>query len=329
MGKSKEIATALGTLAIAVGIGFVMQSTETAKARYSFDVQDTVSAAVAAAPNFSFADGSSLNVKDVELTSALTGLSDIDKSLKLASISRGAPQSPSVFTSMSSPDCPIHVEAQPIIGGMVSLTINAGCLPDTKLSVHHNGIVFTEATNEEGALRVIVPALQEKAVFIIAFESGEGAVVQADVEGLRNYARTVLQWHGQSGLALHAREFGARDGRSSDLWHGSKQNLAGVADGVNGLVLRLGDNTLSDPMIADVYTYPAARSAKTGTIELQVKANVTEESCGRDFRASALEMAEGGAIFSRDLSLTMPGCEAVGQSIVLNNLVSNLKVARN
>ena len=48
---------------------------------------------------------------------------------------------------------------------MVKLKLDAACLPNERLTVHHNGMIFTEATDDKGQLNVTVPALAEEAVF--------------------------------------------------------------------------------------------------------------------------------------------------------------------
>jgi hypothetical protein len=56
---------------------------------------------------------------------------------------------------------------------------------------------------------------------------------------------------------------------------------------------------------------------------------VTKINCGRDIQAQSLEMRDAGQLKSQNLSLSVPGCDAVGDFLVLNNLLEDLKVARN
>ena len=74
MSHKKEILTAVGTLAIAVGIGFVMQSSEAAQERYGKDARVAVATqGVIPVPDALVSKESDelLDVQAIELTSAL------------------------------------------------------------------------------------------------------------------------------------------------------------------------------------------------------------------------------------------------------------------
>ncbi|MEL6465802.1 MAG: hypothetical protein AAFQ58_12620 [Pseudomonadota bacterium] len=331
----KEIATAVGTLAIAVGIGFVMQSSEAAKERYG----ESARPVSAPEPSEDYLSGDAsadilLEVQEIELTSATevkpVSLPKAESEVERASAPTSAmtlqvADAPTVFDK-----CSISVDAQSADAALVVLSLHAPCAVNERLTIHHNGMMFTETTDLTGKLTVTVPALSEQAVFIMAFPNGEGAVAQLRVPELAQYSRTTLQWRGRAGFELHAREFGAEYGQDGHIWSGMDQDKDGMTKGENGYVMRLGDASLAEePLIAEVYTFPSSASEKSGTIKLSVEAEVTADNCGLEVEAQALEMAEGNRLKTQDLTLAVPGCDAVGSFLVLNNLVADLKVASN
>ena len=103
---------------------------------------------------------------------------------------------------------------------MVNLTLEASCLPRERVTVHHSGMVFSQTTDAAGGLDLTVPALAKDAVFILAFTNGDGAMAQTVVEEVDDYDRMVLQWRGDTGFQIHAREFGAEYGEDGHVWSG-------------------------------------------------------------------------------------------------------------
>ena len=54
---------------------------------------------------------------------------------------------------------------------------------------------------------------------------------------------------------------------------------------------------------------------------------MTEANCGQALRAEVIEVTDARADAPGELSLTVPGCDAVGDFIQLKNLVRDLKIA--
>jgi hypothetical protein len=166
-----------------------------------------------------------------------------------------------------------------------------------------------------------VPALSETAIFMVQLENGSGAVESVEVGSLDGYERIALQWSGPGGFQIHAREFGAAYGSAGHVWSGSDLS------GGTGQLVRLGDLDALNPNIAEIYTYPVSQTEREGTVSISVEAEVTDANCGRDIAAQSIELRERGSLRTRDLVLTMPDCSAVGDFLVLNNLVDDLKIA--
>lgn len=335
MSRSKEIFTAVGTLGCALGIGFIMQSSDAATGRYgaASDVAQHEREMQRMA-----AESSILEVQDIELTSAAFDL-DQDKVNVEFSVPATQPtlaavsdvEAPATGSSVPAitDSCEINAEARPMAAAMVSLTLNAPCLPNERITVHHNGMIFSQTTSSTGELNINVPALSETAVFVFAFGNGDGAVAQAKVEDLADFDRVVLQWKDDAGFEIHALEFGARYDDAGHVWSGKPRDMASAITGEGGFMTLNGDLSVTSPMIAEVYTFPSDSVGRDGGIAISVEAEVNSGNCGQEIEAQSLELVSGNDIRTRDLTLSVPDCDAVGSFLVLNNLFTDLKVASN
>ncbi len=335
MAYIKEIITAVGALGCALGIGFIMQNSETAAERYGaasdpvqheHDVQS------------SDAETSFLDVRNIELTSAAfdlePALSDIalpktDRDVILAVASEIQPPELGQAPQLNTLGCEVVAKARPMAAAMVNLTLDAPCLPNERLTVHHNGMIFTQTTSSAGSLDINVPALSDTAVFVVAFGNGEGAVAQAIVEDLADFNRVVLQWKGDAGFQIHALEFGANYDSIGHIWSGKPRDIASAITGEGGFISMNGDLSAQAPLVAEVYTFPADSVARDGGVALSVEAEINQSNCGQEIEARSLELVANKGIRTRDLTLSVPDCDAVGSFMVLNNLLTDLKVASN
>lgn len=219
--------------------------------------------------------------------------------------------------------CTINLQAETRAAAMVALSLKAPCLPERAVTLHHNGLMFTEMTDASGTLEIGVPAMAQKAVFIAAFDSGEGAVTTLDVPALARYDRVALQWQGSAGLELHALEFGAAYFSQGHVWAEAPR----APGNARGFVTALGAPQVEQPRLAQVYTYPRAASPAAGRIALSVEAAVTPENCGTEISAQTLEHRGAFGQRVRDVDLFMPDCDAAGDFLVLKNLLEDLTIA--
>ncbi|WP_164661442.1 hypothetical protein [Tropicibacter sp. Alg240-R139] len=269
------------------------------------------------------------SVQDITLTSALPDLPAPrrlpDAPMEGVNSGRGlldgavlpeTPQDPEVPQL----GCAVTATTAPAPMASVTLSVDAPCFGNQRVSVHHSGLIFTEITDEVGKLNVTVPALSENAVFVVAFSNGKGAVAMTQVPDLDLIDRVAVQWADRAGLQIHAREFGAGYGDTGHVW-------ANAAQAGQGTFTRLGRADTFEPQLAEVYSFPQGDTATEGSIALSIEAEVTQANCGREISAQSLERRDGNALKTRDLTLSIPGCDAAGDFLVLNNLVEDLKIA--
>ena len=324
MSKTRLFATAAGTVGCALAIGFFMQLGQevpgTQPRLAPEPVEETVLRPDSDTP---------LALNGISLTSADSPVDlDIDLSALADSILKSAGQQaePEIAAPadpvMPHLGCEVVASATNAALANVRLSVEAPCNRNERVTIHHTGMMFTRTTDSDGRLTATVPALSETAIFVVEFDNGKGAVATAEVPSLADYDRVVLQWTGNGGFQMHAREFGAEYGSQGHVWSGS-----GRASARGAVVTRLGDaNTLS-PSLAEIYTFPVANAPQSGTINLTIEAEVTQRNCGRDIAAQSIEMRQDRSLRTQDLVLSMPGCSAVGDFLVLNNLVDDLKIA--
>ncbi|SIS57515.1 hypothetical protein SAMN05421759_101515 [Roseivivax lentus] len=223
--------------------------------------------------------------------------------------------------------CDIIASAAATAGAMVALDVTAPCHGSERLTVHHSGLMFTATMQPDGSLSLDVPALSEQAVFILSFASGDGAIAQAAVPSLAFYERTALQWRGDSGLQLHAREMGADYFAAGHVWSGAPGSVETAARGEGGFLTRLGDAAAPEPLLAEIYSFPAGTAQVEGAVSLSVEAEITAANCGDDVSAQTLHWSSEGRLGTQEVSLAMPDCDAVGDFLVLDGVVRDIEVA--
>lgn len=333
MSRMKEILTAVGTLGCAVGIGFVMQSSDTAEKRYGGKNVIDHTVPIEVSVSGLGANTALLDVQEITLTSAefetTVDVPAVDSQVTTASAPQSVLPEPEFPDPAVKPACEITAEARAVAAAMVNLSMKSLCLPGERVTVHHNGMIFTETTSDTGTLDIMVPALTEEAVFIVAFSNGDGAVAQTKVEELADFDRVVLQWKGETGFQIHAREFGADYGAKGHIWADVPGDVADAVTGNGGLMIKLGDSEVSDALFAEVYSFPKVATSLSGDIALSVETEISQANCGQEIEAQSLEMGEDGQIKTQNLTLSVPECDAIGNFLVLNNLLQDLKVARN
>lgn len=333
MSRAKEVGTAVGTLACALSIGFAMQSTETASLRYGAGVikKDPELSKLLDNKQGAIFGSQFMDVREITLTSALGSKQYTRKvePVQVVTSSNAFEESNPARAQPVAPHdgCSVNARATTLKAAFVRLSMEAPCRADEVVTIHHNGMMFTAFTDADGALSIKVPALAKSAVFIFGFEDGDGAVAHAVVDDITSYRRVVLQWRDRAGFQLHAREFGADYGEDGHVWRESRATLARVVNGEGGYMTSLGGDSAASPYSAEVYSFPAQLAGRHGEVDLSIEAIVSEANCGSNIEAQTFEWDGVSQLRSKNVSLEMPTCDAVGEYLVLNNILDDLKVA--
>lgn len=362
MAKFKKIGMAAGTFCAALGIGFVMQNGDALASRFGADTSAAAPAPFSANDSEpAVVIPVALEVEDnppasLQIADAAIGSDDVsDPSMISPEVAQGsalflpgpveaAPEqdTPEQFAALEvdaepdvQTDAPIvaDVDCVPMMtsaasaGAMVDISISAPCYADTAFTMHHQGMMFTSQTDSAGGATLVIPALAEVAVFIAAFENGEGAVATASVPDFASYDRAVLQWEGDAAFMLSAYEAGASYGEQGHITAANPGTLERLQAAEGGFLMRLGNPVAGKSMMSEVYSFPTALTAGSADVLLVAEVGITEENCGRDINAQSLQIAPSGATTALDLTMTMPECDAVGDFLILQNMFEDLTIA--
>lgn len=369
MSRIRKIAVAGGTFTVALGIGFVMQNGDVLAARFGNArpvdslqsptptpaamavpiAAEPVLPAVAALPSVPAATMATQQQAGMAAAvilpteTAPPTMTGAEASPALAIAPEGSAPAPVPVALETAPEpapeaaqqpaadpvCTVDMAAETGPAALVDLSLSAPCAPLARVTIHHQGMMFSLQTDSAGKARVTVPALTANSVFIADIDGSEGAVAMAEVPEIASFDRAVLQWQGVDGLQLHAREFGAGYGESGHVWAGAP-GAAGLAlDGTGGFLIELGDPAADNALLAQVYTFPTGTTARAGDVELTVEAEVTAANCGRDIAAQSIQLRPGSAPDAQDLTMTLPGCDAAGEFLVLSGMLSDIRLAAN
>ncbi|PJE27612.1 hypothetical protein SAMN06297129_0440 [Pseudooceanicola antarcticus] len=354
----KMVAYSGAGLAVAGSAGFVMQqqrqpspapvaiatpavAAPAAPAVTELTAEAPVASALPEAPETQAAlDTSPLALREIELTSSPVTLPENDPAsadfggqAQLLQAQAELPvaegDTPEGTAETASDECAISLTAESQAAAMVDLSLSAPCYAGERVAIHHEGMVFSELTDDEGQLSVAVPALAEFAIFVAVFQDGEGASADTEVSSLAFYDRSVLQWQGATGLELHALEYGAAYEEPGHVWSGAPQDITVAATGEGGFLTQLGNPELPQARMVQVYSFPLGIARKAGDIDLSVEVQVTEDNCGGDVTGQVIHVAEAQFGSFHDLNVTMPACDATGDYLLLKNLLDDLKIAAN
>lgn len=348
----KRYILAGGTVVVALGIGFVMQQSPGANAPSTGKVAatqtaslDTRSDAPSVVQSGLAADLDALDLSGVTHTSANpkpeqavekspeTDAAPIDEETEIAAATPVDDETATMSDAQPDPvresdSCSVEMTATPAPAAMVDLGVSAACLPQARVTIHHNGMMLSYLTDEDGDAEIRVPALSKDAVFIASFENGTGAVARAKISDLADFERVVLQWRGDAGFEIHALENGADYGAQGHVWRDAPGTITRAENAEGGFIAVLGDRSIQDGLRGEVYTYPVS-GAEDASVELSAEAVVSEANCTRDIEAQALQISRSGDLSVQDLALTMPSCDVAGDILMLKNLLQDLKIARN
>ena len=225
--------------------------------------------------------------------------------------------------------CDTSLEVTPMDEGQVALRLEANCITKERIVVWQDGLRFAARTSAVGVFEASIPAFRENTRFRVEFANGTSVEAGATVPGADAFDRVALLWSGTDNLSIHAFEFGATRGEAGHIHRTRPGPVARSSGTESGRIQRFGDPDVDAPLIAEVYSFPSGRAMKSGVVRLMVEVEVTPFSCGKTLDAEAIQTEAEGGLRSVALALDMPGCEAVGDILVLKNVLRDLRIARN
>lgn len=229
------------------------------------------------------------------------------------------PAAPATATLPPEKDCRPSLDVMARPGALLDLTLKAPCAAGQRVVLRHDGLAVTARVADDGKLSTLLPALDKTGTVMVLMPDGAriAAASPVDLTGVERFA---LQWQGPDAMQLNAYENGARHGEAGHVWSGNP----GVPDPRRGgHMLLLGDANTDLPLRAAVYSFPADPSRR---IALSIEAEVTAQSCATEILGETLH-SSGGSVTVSDILFMMPGCDALGDFLVLNNLLAGTTLA--
>ncbi|MFQ6546957.1 hypothetical protein AADZ90_003315 [Aestuariibius sp. 2305UL40-4] len=275
MVRLQQILTVGGTFAVAAGIGFIMQNEDALAHRIGGDSSYDPIAQISGTP---------------VLTSFTGASADGLGAGHVAPVQQGV-------AGLSAESCEISMTAETLPGALVALTVDAPCRANLPGKIYHRGLTYSVLADADGIVQTTVPALAQDALFIIAFDTGEGQMVAVDVPDADGWERMVLQWQGD-GSGLQMTE----------------------TDATEGALMTLGTY---GPHAAQVMSYPAGTG---GIADLAVAVEVSAANCDRPID---LQVWRTGDSKMQPVRAGAPGCDAVGQVLHLKSFETDLALAAN
>lgn len=222
--------------------------------------------------------------------------------------------------------CEANLTLTPETGGLVAVSLIASCLIDSPVTLQHDELVFSARTDHIGRLDVTIPAMDGDATVEAILDTGDTLSAMTSVPDATDYDRIALQWVGDQAMGLHAFEFGAAFGDTGHVW---AENPRSTTAHSGGFLTRLGTGTGPAAQFAEVYSFPKAQEHLNGVVRMSVEVAVTDRTCGAQASAEILQPGANGHLQASDIVLDLPGCDAVGEFLVLKNIVRDLKLAAN
>lgn len=323
MPANKRIVTVGSVFLVAFATGYVMQNADALAARFGVaDSSVSMENDVAVVPP---------EAAPAEIPYSVAGIVPAERPIEQlgtpASLSY-VPDLPGIVLSPApEPLCDLSVTASPSPAAMVELAIDGACHFDETILIRHEGLRFTERLDGEGKAELFVPALAETAGFEIEAPGGSETRVSVSVPDAGRYERVALQWQGDAGLALHAFEFGASRGHPGHIHAGNPKSPRRARLTGAGFLTELGSE--SSGHRAQVYSFPVLGARSDGVVRMSVELEVTQANCGKEIMADAVRPMAGFGSEPMELSFSVPGCDSIGQFLVLNNVLRDMKIAAN
>ncbi len=214
--------------------------------------------------------------------------------------------------------CTVTLDLATEPAAVLAVSLHAACHAGERVVLRHAGLAVTGRVSDSGHLLAHLPALDAGGSVSVRFGDGTTVAAARPVPEIATLRRFGVQWIGEDAFQVHALSNGARHG---DPGHVSAVDPRRTGDAAGFLSL-LGDAGVAQPMLAEVYTYPADGAP----VAVQLEAAVTDRTCGHELLAETLASV-GGRPHVAELTLAMPGCDAVGDYIVLKNLPRTLTMA--
>lgn len=226
------------------------------------------------------------------------------------------PAAPTTPAADGAQDCEPTLTLAAEAGAQLRLSLTAPCQQGARVVIQHAGLTFAERVGANGRLSLHIPALAASGEVGLRIADGTQLSAATAVPDLSQIQRFALQWVAGDDFQLQP-STAAQQKSFTETGEAPLGRAPRVA-----VLQRLGTDALDTPLQAIVYTWPEAPSAP---ISLDIEAEVTQATCGREMLGETLDL-QNGRLTVAELTLSMPGCDALGDILVLKNVASDKTV---
>ena len=328
MELKRRLSLVVAILSVAVGSGHLVQNVlvKPAKADVAAATQKpTAIMLVASGPEMParLSDKSTISPSHVSFAAGPTDQGKNQFNAATESVLRAEFRTTAADDQNAATHCPLNLDLRVEPLAIIGVSLLAPCHVNQRAVLRHGGLAVTVKTSGTGSLTTSLPAFSTDALVSIRFSDGATAENTVAVPEAATLRRFGVQWMGDDAFQLNAFENGADYGEIGQVSAADPHRPLAGQPQISGFLSVLGDDGVDRPMLAEVYTYPAAASA---VVKIVIEAAITKGTCARDILGETLAHA-GGEVTITDLTLTMPDCSAIGDILVLRNLDPDLKLA--
>lgn len=224
--------------------------------------------------------------------------------------------------------CALDLRATPIFGARVKLKLTAPCHPNVAATIRHGGLQFKEQLDAKGHLELKVPVFTEFSRFDVELADGTQSTVGAYIAGLSTLERVGISWSGENDTFLHAFQNGAQIGDTGHIWRLNARDFAASRMDGGGYLTTLGNPDLKNPELAQVYTLPLRATARPQIVTFGIETLRGETTCGKTLNVKTASHQLNSGAAANTLSLRLPECDTLRSSLLLKNVLKDMKVAR-
>jgi hypothetical protein len=334
MELARKAAMMVATLAVALGVGYVMQN--------GFAPQNGRVANAEGMSQRALGENAASTPKDIvplaaglEISAAPMVLPALPETPALPSTAFAPPDArfvqpdqlpnaaPALAPSPEASDCPVSLDVIASAQATLDLTLIAPCHPSERVVLRHGGLAVTEVSSATGTLFASLPGMEETGDVSVLFSDGQEISAASALPDLPLYRRFAVQWMAEDAFQLNAFENGAGYGEKGHVSASNPQQRLANVPMRGGYLTTLGDASAPFPLLAEVYTFPLD---KADSVDLTIEASITKTTCDRELLGEML-LSESGVVTKTDLSMATPTCDAIGDVLVLNNPLPDLKLA--
>ena len=233
------------------------------------------------------------------------------------------PSEQETLLSGDSTNCPVRLSVMANAQATLDLTLVAPCRASQRVVIRHGGLAVTAMTTMTGSLFTSIPGMDSAGEVSVLFGDSVEVNAAEPLSDLALYRRFAVQWLADDAFQINAFENGAVFGGEGHVSAANPQRRLANVPMESGYLDLLGDATAPLPMLAEVYTFPLDPAE---LVDLTIEASVTAATCDRELLGEVL-LSEAGKTTKTDLTMATPTCDAIGDVLVLNNPLPDLKLA--